>query len=278
MAGATVRWLGGTSTDVSVGANWVGGAVPAVGDFAKWDSVTTFGPGSGTFTNAVAKFEVTEGAGTATSRDLGTAASPLTLSAIATSARFANRGNVYVTSSGTVAAASFEMPNGGTAVISGGTWTDAVFTACVADIGASAVMTNIYSAGARGTVATNGTGVTLFEGSGTWTLASRDVATGNLEPGCTLAITGTSASGTAINISRGATFAHQSTGTVTKGNIKPGGIYTVRGNPGAAATVTLTTAVIWPGATLVESAEGLTLTVTTRTFRGPQAGTATGVF
>ena len=267
---AAVSWIGVTSTDVGTDSNYSSGADPASGDTVTWGTITPFGMGSGTFANAI-HLNVTEGAGTATSRDVGTAASPLTLSITLTTgvASFANRGNVYVTSGGTVAIAKFQMPNGGTAVLSGGTWTSLRPTNVKVQVGASAVVTNILSAGSDGEVATNATDLTSFRGSGKWTFNSRDIDDAWVHPEGILIMAGTSALDSVVYISKGGTFNHQSSGTVAAADIQPGSLYTVQGNPSASATLTLAT--IWTGGELLRASAGFTLTVTTFDFIGPES-------
>lgn len=270
---ATKTWVGGTSTNVGTAANWSGAAVPALNDTCVWGSVTTFAPSTGVFTNAIDNFYVTEGAGwgtTSISRDWGTPSSPLTLSAMAGTLRCAIRGNCYLTSSGTVVAASFEMPNGGTATISGGTWTTVTTVNVIVNFGASAIVTNIQNIGATIEAAT-GTAITSYVGTGKLTTNSRDVTTMTLDGPTSRAVaTGTSAIAT-LNVLAGAMHNHQGSGGITIANLRgtnsmltPVGASNTTGTPAIVGTAN-----VWSGAALVESVSGYTLTVSVKNNVGP---------
>lgn len=269
---ATKTWVGGTSSDVTTGANWSGGTEPAADDLCIWNSVTTYNM-SGTFTNAVL-LVVTDAAGwgtTTISRDVGTSASPLTLKIKATTgyAIFGNRGNVYVTASGTVATAMFEMPNGGTAVVSGGTYTVLKASAVNVEVGASAVVGTLRPNGATVTLATNATDITAIYGSGRITCNSRDIDDAVISGPSTLTIDGTSTVDNAVRLASGATFVHKGSGTVVEAELFNGATYTVSGNSSSSAT--LTTARLHKGSKLVEAVPGFTLTVTTKDYVGGQS-------
>lgn len=263
---AVREWNGATDGVVTTAGNYVAGAAPTAGDSVYARIRPTNPMASGTFP-ALVNFEVTEAYG---ANNIGSAASAVGFGAV-TSMRIAGQGSgYYISSSGTVDAASFEMPFGSTVVISGGTFTLTNVSGCKLEGGASAVFTTINSIGAEGTVATNGTGITTLTGSGKWTVTSRNITTANCDANMRLIVTGTAAV-TTVNIVGGGTFNHQSSGTVTTANVRPQGLYTVAGNPGNAGTnVTLTTANIWKGAQLIESVPGFTLTVTTRNYVGTQ--------
>ena len=273
---ADKTWAGTTDANVATAGNWSGGTVPAGGDNIFWLGITPF-PMSGTFTNAVGAGNVTvsEQAGAQAGNGgntFGTASTPIDFNGNVTGTiRIALRGNAYVASGGdTLTSVSLEMPDGFVGVFSGTqTVTSITASKCRVDVGASTVIVSGYSIGAFWDVATSGTAITLFEGSGRITSTSRGITTATIEPGGLVVVAGTSAVGT-VNISRGAVFNHQSSGTVTTGNIRPGGLYTVKGNSTTGAT--LSTAVIWQGGQLVEVSEGFTLTVTAKSYRGPQSG------
>lgn len=265
---ANRQWTGATDGVVSTNGNYTGGAAPTAGDSVFADIAPTNAMASGTFP-ALVTFQVTEAYG---ANNIGSAASPVTFGTV-TTMRIAGSGTGYYMTTGAVTTANFEMPNGSTAIISGGTFTTTNITGCALEGGASAVFTNINSIGATGNVATNATSITSLTGSGKWTVTSRDITTANVDPGMRLTIKGSAALGTAgtVNIVGGGIFNHQSMGTVTAANIRTGGTYTVAGNSGSSGVATLTTANVWKGGTLVEAVSGFTLTITNRNYIGGQS-------
>lgn len=262
MAGATIPWTGLVSSDVSVGGNFAGGAVPALNDFVTWSTITPYAPTSGTWTNAIAKFEMSAGAGFGTggsvSRDAGASGTPVVLSAVSTSVRFANLGNVYVTSTGTVAAAAFEMPIGCTATLTAGTWTSPVAVGVNMVVGASAVIVNPKSIGAVWTIAASGTAITSFKGNGLWNVESRNITDFRLDAGGRLVTTGTTVI-TAGEASGGSTVNHQASGNATLEVRGRGTTFTPAGNPNGTGTPPTATITRYTGANAYLSVPGITL-------------------
>lgn len=270
MAGATRVWGGTVSTDKDLDANYVGGVKPAANDYFLWNAITPYAPVSGTWTNAVDRFEITAGAGSGTgnniTRDVGTSSSPFVLSAVAGYAIFGNLGNVYVGSTGTVAVASFEMPAGMTATLSSGTFTKPIATFVTMRVGASVVITNPWGNLSPWYIEYNATAITLFRGKKCTIYSARTITNGRLgnsrltTTGVAV-ITALAAFDTYVN--------HQASGNATVELHGDGSFFTPANNPNTTGTPPTATIELGYGAKATLSVPGITLAGTI-TPQGPQ--------
>lgn len=260
---ADVIWNGATDGVVTTNGNYVGGSAPGPGDSVYATIAPTSPMSSGTFP-ALVNFVVTEAYGV---NPIGSAASPIGFGNV-TTMRLAHRGPSYLNSSGTVTTTNFEMPNGATVTLVAGTYTTITATNVTVEAGASAIITNGQSIGAVWNVATNGTAITSWIGTGKITSTSRNITTLTLDGPTALAVTKGTTAITTSNVIAGSMLNHQSSGTLGTTNLRGvSSTLTPRGNPNSAATAT--TVNRWTGAVLVRAVEGFTLTVTTENAVGP---------
>jgi len=258
-------WTGTTDGVVTTATNYEGGVAPIAGD-SVYARVSPINPmASGTFPNLV-NFVISEAYG---QNNIGSASTAVGFGTV-TAMKIASRGQAVYLTATTITAVSFEMPNGSTAVLTGGTWTTITGTNVRVEAGASAIVTNIQSNASVWDMATNGTAITSYVGSGTLMVNSRNVTTMTLDGPTSRAVVKGASAVTTANILSGARCVHQSSGTMTTANLRgPGSTLTPAGNPNATATVT--TANVWTGAEIVRSVPGCTLAVTTVNFIGPES-------
>lgn len=261
---ATVTWLGGTSGDISVGANWSGGSFPGTGDTALWNANATNPPSSGTAANAVTNLVITD----AVTQSMGTASSAPVWKDISGYTKIANRApaNWFSCSGSTVAGpVNLETPSGSTNYLTAGTITTVIGNNNRVDIGASCIVTNAKSNGAEWIVATNGTAITNFKGTARATLTTRNITSGYFDAGSVVTLKGSAIIATAGEFS-GATLVHQSSGTLSGIELRSMSTLTCVGNPNATAAAG--TVIIWSGSRVLDVAPGCIMTYTA-SYVGP---------
>lgn len=269
---ATVVWAGTTSTDIGDGSNWVGAAFPGTGDTALWNTVTPFAMASGTATNAITNLVITDGAGT---QGMGTSGGTCSWGNVTGYMQIGNRAaGHWITSSGTIAQLKLEMPNAATAYLITGTVTTAIGTNVTVSVAAAATLTNALSTNTTWNVAIKGTAITLWQGTGFVNTTSRNITTCKAGPGSIITLAGTSIIATAADF-YSSTLVFQSSGTLPTStliagiNLFKGSLLTVAGNPNATAAGG--TVVVYPGANVIDTVPGCSLTVT-KIMAGPSAG------
>lgn len=264
---ANIKWGGTVSTDIGDGNNWDGLAFPAVGDSAIWDRSTPYPPGSGTATNAVTNLIISDGATSAqsTGGSMGSTGGSPSWGNITGYCQIANRANHWIKSSGTIAKLQLEMPNNATAYIVSGTVTTTLATNVTVEIVAAAVTTNVLITGATVNAAINGTAITLLQGTGKVNTTSRNITACKTGAGSVVTL-----KGTAIIVTTGdfqqSILVMQSSGTLPTSTLVAGislftgSTLTFVGNPNSTAAGG--TVVVYPGAQVVDSVPGCTVTVT----------------
>lgn len=268
---ATRYWIGGGNDGAwATIANWDGGAsAPGNGDTVIIGATNQNIHGS-TVATTTLTIKVTPNYGGVIGDD-----TPLIFSAGMTLFEYAGTGaacNIACTG-GTTTDSNFNH-TGGTATISGGTWTKITNGIGAMSIAAAAVVTTLQNVAGTISVGYNATAITTLTNSGTVTCA-RNITTATLDRGPLIHVdngTTTYTACTTVTIGNGATYNKRSGGTDTTVHLKPGGTLTIAGTSGGVAgTVTVTTLNQWGGSTLKDIVPGLKLTVGTLTPVGAMA-------
>lgn len=263
---ATVTWLGGTSTDISNTANWSGGAFPGTGDTALWAGNTTYAMASGTAPNAITNLIVAA----AVTQSMGTSSGTCTWHGITGYAELGNRAENWFACDATTVQLNVSMPNNATCHLTTGTTTTCIATSTTVDVGSSAVVTYALGTGATYIFASSATAVTYMLCASTVVkTTSRSITSGSYSDGSVVTLMGTAiigTTGTHTSFSR-STLVHQSSGTLPTStldngiNILPGSLMTPQGNPNGVAQGG--TVVQFPGGTVMTSANGVSMNVST---------------
>lgn len=266
---STATWTNATGDKLwSTGGNWSGGSgaggIPGAGQ----DILFNYGlPGThdilGIVTGiAVGNITVTPGyAGT-----IGSDGNPVTFTNVTGTLNYAGNGaGARFGSSGTVTACVLGHTLGTFYAVSG-TWSDIINTYGNLDIAAAAVLTAITNIGGTVTVGSNATGITtLITMGGTFTFL-RNAATVKCKGGtCIQQDAGTATIckvTTAVEVEKAAFYNKQSSDTDTLVTVYSGGRFSLEKNTGGATgTVTITSTVVWVGASVKTAAmPGVTVT------------------
>lgn len=262
---ATQVWTGGAGDkNFATAGNWVSGVAPVGGDSVVFNNGNA--PVDGLATGiSVVKATVTANYG----GTLGTAASPLTFTAITGSLDYAGTGaNAYLGCSGTVANASFTHSGGCNVYLSTGTYTVLTNSTGGLQVAAAVIVAAFNNAGSNNVfIAYNATAITAAIVSGRVT-CQRVITTGDVEQsGVLISIdNGTTnyiSNGTII-VHGGALYNKQSGVVDTMIDARPGSSVSFAGCSGGATPGTALTPPItkWAGSSVNTFTPGVTITPT----------------
>lgn len=263
----TTYWVGGTSGDMTVGANYAGGSVPNIGDdviFNTGSRTVTVGPGkslgnvictpgwSGSFDNAGSPVAFTAITGTTGFKFAGSG-DTCNVSFSGTCTVFtAQRGNVIISGSGTVTALYVENANVSVSV-----------TALTSYFG--------MTPNSRITIATSGTAI----GTESWTYGVVDVTDRNVTTCRVVGKNGRmytrgATALTTAHVQDGAILNSNSSGTIATANVAgPGSLITPVNSQYDTATITVLN--VYSGASYVQYANGTQFSIGTLNVFGSQS-------
>lgn len=276
---STQVWNGAAADgNFGTAGNWVSGVAPIGGDSVVFNNGAIAVTAGLTTGISIVKMTVTANYG----GTIGTAASPLTFTAITSSLDYAGTGSFfYVGCSGTVANGNFNHSGGATVAVATGTWTTLLNGTGTIDVAAAVVLASgagsVGNAGGTMTIAYNATAIFAFIGHGKIT-CRRVITTGDVEGGTlTSQDNGTTnyiSNGTIV-VHNGATYNKQSGVVDTLVDVRYRGYLTFAGCSGGATPGTaLTPAVtLWAGGRVNVLSPGVVVTPT-YTIKGMAGGGA----
>jgi len=267
---ATVTFVGGTSGDMTVGTNYLGGAAPSGGDsvvFNTGSRTVTAGPGVN-----LADVTCTSG----WSGSFGSVGSPITFQNITGTFKWAGSGDgCYIAIGSTYTCASFIAQRGEVAISGAGTVTALYVENANVNVTVTALSSYFgMTPNSRITIATSGTAV----GTESWSYGVVDVTDRNVTTSRIVGKNGRmytrgATALTTAHVQDGAILNSNSSGTITTANVGGQGSLVTPVNS-QYNTATITTLNVFSGGGYVQYANGTQFSIGTLNVYGGQSAPA----